>query len=66
LAIPGRLWKTRIFLPENPSTLLPMAVALSVILVFVMALVGALVGALVVDMLEVVFVAGAFQSLPRN
>jgi hypothetical protein len=39
-----------------------MAVALSVILVFVMALVGALVG----DMLEVVFVAGAFQSLPRN
>jgi hypothetical protein len=62
LAIPGRLWKTRIFLPENPSTLLPMAVALSVILVFVMALVGALV----VDMLEVVFVAGAFQSLPRN
>jgi hypothetical protein len=62
LAIPGRLWKARIFLPENPSTLLPMAVALSVILVFVMALVGALV----VDMLEVVFVAGAFQSLPRN
>jgi hypothetical protein len=39
-----------------------MAVALSVILVFVMALVGALV----VDMLEVVFVAGALQSLPRN
>jgi hypothetical protein len=62
LAIPGRLWKARIFLPENPSTLLPMAVALSVILVFVMALVGALV----MDMLEVVFVAGAFQSLPRN
>ncbi len=43
-----------------------MAVALSVILVFVVALIVALVGALVVDMLEVVFVAGAFQSLPRN
>jgi hypothetical protein len=43
-----------------------MAVALSVILVFVVALIVALVGALVVDMLEVVFVAGALQSLPRN
>jgi hypothetical protein len=43
-----------------------MAVALSLILVFVVALIVALVGALVVDMLEVVFVAGALQSLPRN
>jgi hypothetical protein len=35
-----------------------MAVALPMILVFVVAL--------VVDMFEVVFLAGAFQSLPRN